>query len=313
MNSKSAIRFWVYGACVIPALLLFIENRFFVAGGVGWLLIVAVVVAIVEFSVRSKERKVVSSPPSQPSPPSPNLSSIEPAEPSISVPSENNQPPTLEYDMESDKEWCPLAPKELIKFVSHKDATEVARQHRSAMYEGKLLQVRGVVKDVNTFTLNSNYRIELQDTLEYPWSWSVNAEVRSDQDDYVISLRRGDQVTVTGTIGTVSSYIGLEDSYLDHSTTIPHPKNLVEPLDKTNISAWFVAALARSFRQIDSESDTMLSRRLLDALERHINEIGEEVDYLATTKPRGEDLRFMLTLLNRWCENPPQLPNSDKS
>lgn len=216
--------------------------------------------------------------------------------------------------MESDQQWCSLGPKELIDFVSTPDATSIARKQRSSMYKGKLMQVRGLITEVDTFTLNSNYRIDLQDTLGHPWAWSVMAEVRPDQDEYVQSLRRGDEVTVSGTIDNVSSnYVGLENSYIDHNATKPYPKSLVEPLDRTNVPAWFLLALAQSLNQVDSGSKSITSHRLLDSLDDHISKLCEEVDYLAATKPRGEELRFMLTLLNRWCENPPTYPKADDS
>ena len=308
MGSKSAIRFLAYTCIAIPALFLFVENRFFEAGTIGWLWTVIAAIFIVESGIRIKWRKAVPSPRSKNSPS--NNPFNESSESNI-LPAKHNPVPISEHKVKSNQEWCPLNPKELIEYVSQKGATEVAQKQRSAMYEGKLLQVRGFVRDVSTFTVKGKYRVELQDTLKYPWSWLVYAAVKPDQDDYVQSLHRGDQIAVTGTIESVSSSIYLEDSYIDHSTTKPHPKNLVEPLDQTNVPAWFLAALARSFRQIDGESDTILSRRLLDALDRHISEICEEIDYLGATKPRGEELRFMLTLLNRWCENPPTYPKSD--
>ena len=319
MRSKSAIRLFAYACIAIPALILFVENRFFEAGAIGWLWIGILAIAIVESYVVIGWRKAVT-------PPYPNGPSNRPLVGSTNGPShsstdvelpalsEHNSVMNTEYKMKSNQGWCPLNPKELIDYVSPKDATEVARTQRSAMYKGKLLQVRGLVNEVSTFTMKSNYRIDVQDSIEYPWSWSVSAEVRSDQDDYVQSLHKGDQITITGTIGTISAnYVGLEESYIDHSTTKPHPQNLIEPLDETNIPAWFLAALARSLRQVDGESDAMLSRLLLNALDRHISEISEEINYLGATKPRGGELRFMLTLLNRWCESPPTYPKSDKS
>ena len=306
MSSESTIRILAYTCIAIPALFLFLENRFLQAGAMGWLFLLIAAIAAVEFYIRYRRRKATPSPPTTINP------SNDSTEANLPARSENNLPTTSEYDMKSDQEWCPLSPKEVIDYVSYEGSTSIARKQRSAMYEGKLLRVRGVVNEIDTFTHNDSYRIDLYDTLEYPWSWVVSAGMRSDQDEYVQSLRKGDQLTVTGAIRSISNHISLEDSYIDHSTTIPHPKNLIEPLDKTNVPAWFVAALARSLSQIDSEGDTMLSRRLLDVLDRHINEISEEVGFLGATKPRGEELRFLFTLLNRWCENPPTYPKPEK-
>lgn len=290
MSSNSTIRIVAYSCIAIPALLLFVENRFFDAGAIGWLYVVVAAIAIVESYIRYRGRKSIPSPPS-----------------------ENNVPTSSENDMQSDQEWCPLNPRELIQYVSPEDSTSIARKQRSTIYEEKLLRVRGVVNEIDKFNRDDSHTINLHDTLEYPWSWSLFARMRSDQNQYVQSLRKGDEITVTGTIDSISGHITLEDSYIDHSTTIPHPKNLVEPLDKTNVPAWFVAALARSLCRIDGEDDTILSRRLLDVLDRHINEISEEVGFLGATKPRGEELRFLLTLLNRWCENPPTYPKQEES
>ena len=307
MSRESTIRFVAYTCIAIPAVFLFLENRFFEAGAIGWLVVVIAAIVVVEAVIRYWRRNAIPSPPITINP------SNDSTESNLPAPSENNLPTTSEYDMKSEQEWCPLSPKELIDYVSYKDSTSIARKQRSAMYEGKLLRARGVVTEIDTSIVNDSYNIHLQDTLEYPWSWSILAEMRSDLDEYVKSLRKGDQVTVTGAIRSISNHISLEDSYIDHSTTIPHPKNLTEPLDKTNVPAWFVAALARSLSQIDSEGETMLSRRLLDVLDRHINELTEEVGFLGATKPRGEELRFLFTLLNRWCENPPTYPKPEKS
>ena len=307
MSSESTIRILTYTCIAIPALFLFLENRVFEAGAIGWLILLITAIAIFESCIRYRRRKAIPSPPTTINP------SNDSTEANVPAPSEKNLPTTSEYDMKSDQEWCPLSPKELIDYVSYEGSTSIAREQRSAMYKGKLLRVRGVLNEIDTFTLNDSYRIDLYDTLEHPWSWSLYAEMRSDQDEYVQSLRKGDQITVTGTIRSISNHISLEDSHIDHSTTIPHPKNLKEPLDKTNVPAWFVAALARSLSQIDSEGDTMLSRRLLDVLDRHINEMSEEVRFLGATEPRGEELRFLFTLLNRWCENPPTYPKPEES
>lgn len=307
MSSKSTIRFVAYTCIVIPALLLFIENRFFDAGAIGWLFVVVAAIAAGEASILFWRGKAIHSPPTTVNP------SNDSKEHNIPPPSEHNLPTTLENDMQSDQEWCPLSPRELINYVSYEDSTSMARMQRSKMYEEKLLRVHGVVNEIDKFGLDDSHTINLHDTLEYPRSWSIFSRMRSDQNEYVQSLRKGDEITVTGTIDSISGHITLEDSYIDHSTTIPHPKKLVEPLDKTNVAAWFVAALARSLSQIDDKGDTMLSRRLLDVLDRHINEISEEVGFLGATKPRGEELRFLLTLLNRWCENPPTYPKQEKS
>lgn len=312
MSGKSTIRLLAYTGVAIPSLILFVENRFFEAGAIGWLLIVIVAIVLVESGMKIRWRKVA------PSPRAPNIASNG----SLDDSEEANQPTHQEsltsttwiYDMESDKEWCPLNPKELIDYVAHKDATDVAQKQRSKMYEGKQLRVRGFVADVGMYDVDRDYYIYIQDSVERHQSWSVFAQVRRDQNLYVQALRKGDEITVTGSIDTIrSDYVRLEKSYIDHSTTIPHPKNVIEPLDKTNVPAWFLAALARSIRQIDGESDAMTSRRLLNVLNRQINEISEEFDYLGATKPRGEELRFMLTLLTRWCEHPPTFPKPDKS
>jgi len=307
MGSDSTVRFLAYTCIAIPALLLFLENRFFEAGAIGWLFVVISAVVVVESCIRYRRRKAI------PSPPTTISQSNHSTESDLASPSEKQLPTTSEYDMKPDQEWCPLDPKELIDYVSCEGSTSIVQEQRSAMYKGTLLQASGVVRDIDTFTFNDSYRIDLYDTLVYPWSWSLNAEMRSDQDEYVKSLIKGDQITIIGTIESISNHVSLEDCYIDRSTTIPHPKSQKEPLDKTNVPAWFIAALARSLSQIDSEDDTVLSRRLLDILDRHISELSEEVGFLGATQPRGEELRFLFTLLNRWCENPPTYPKPEKS
>ena len=182
----------------------------------------------------------------------------------------------------------------------------MAREHRSTMYRGKLLRIHGFVNEVEYFS--DAYIVRVRESQEYPSSWSVTAWMQSDQADNVRPLRKGDQITITGTIESISNHVRLEKCYIDHSTTIPHPKNLIEPLDETNLPAWFVAALARSLTQIDGEEASVRSRRLLDVLDKEVHEISEKVSYLKGTKPRGEELRFMYTLLVRWCENLPTFP-----
>ncbi len=307
MSSESKFPILVYSCISIPSLLLFVENRFLEAGSIGWLLFAIVAAVAAEYRIGYRRPKANRSPPITINPPNDSTEDCLPA------PSKNNLSTTSKYDMKSDQEWCLLNPKELIDYVSIEGATSIAKNQRSAMYKGKLIRVRGFVDEIDSYGLRDSYNITLEETLEYPRSWTVSAEMQSDQSEYVQSLRKGDQLTVTGAIDSISSLIFLKDCYIDHSTTIPHPKNIIEPLDKTNVPAWFVAALARSLKQIDSESDTILSRRFLDVLDRHINELSEEVGFLSATKPRGEELRFLLKLLNRWCENPPIYPKPEKS
>ena len=307
MISESTIRIWAYTCIAIPALFLFLETRFFDPGAIGWLFILITAVTAVEFFLRYRRRRATDSPPilSNPS----NGSS----EADLPTSSEDNLPTTSEYDMKSDQQWCPLSPRELIDYVCYEGSTSITQEQRSAMYKGKLLRVHGVVNEIDTLMSSDSYQISLIDTFESSFSWMVFSEMRSDQNELLQALRKRDNLTITGTIYSISSHISLKDGFIDHSTTIPHPKNLVEPLDQTNVPAWFVAALARSLRKIDSEDDTTLSHRFLDLLDRQINEIGEEVGYLGATKPRGEELRYLFTLLNRWCENPPTFPKPEES
>ena len=307
MTRESTIRILAHSCIVIPSLFLFSENRFFEAGAIGWLFVPIAAIVAVEVFIRLRRRKVI------PSSPTMVNRSNDSTEENLSAPSENNLPTTSEYDMNSDQEWCPLNPRELIDYVCYEGSTSIVQKQRSAMYKGKLLRVRGFVNEIDTLIRSDSYQISLIDTFVSSFSWMVFSEMRSDQNEFLQALRKRDKLTVTGTIHSISSHISLRDSFIDHSTTIPHPKNLVEPLDQTNVPAWFVAALARSLRKIDSEGDTTLSHRFLDLLDRQINDIGEEVGYLGATRPRGEELRYLFTLLNRWCENPPTFPEQEES
>ena len=308
MNKDTALRACVYSVCVIPAFFLFIEDRVLEAGAIGWLTLVVVAIGTLEVYLGLKKRKAANSPPSTSHTPAEGLpiqsiETIRESLPSLDLKRK------LEYDMDSSKEWCPLDPRELIDYVSKQDSTSISQERRSAMYEGKLLRARGYVVDVEHY-LNS-YHVCLHGSNEHPSEWTIFAEMRSNQNEFVEPLRKADYLTVTGTIESISNHVRLEDSYIDHSATIPHPKNLVEPLDETNVPAWFIAALSKALKQIDDEEDDSISHRLLNVLDRNINEMSDEVSFLNATRPRGEELRFMYTLLSRWIEHSPTYPKFD--
>ena len=144
MRSKSAIRLFAYACIAIPALILFVENRFFEAGAIGWLSIGILAIAIVESYVGIRWRKAVT-------PPYPNGPSNRPLVGSTNGPShsstdvelpalsEHNPVMNTEYKMKSNQGWCPLNPKELIDYVSPKGATEVARTQRSRNVQRKTI------------------------------------------------------------------------------------------------------------------------------------------------------------------------------
>ena len=99
----------------------------------------------------------------------------------------------------------------------------------------------------------------------------------------------------------------LSNAFFDQSGPQPNTHRFSEPLDETDAPGWFIAAVAATLHDIDQEhGNTQFSENLLNKLDMHLSQFGEDIDYLRPTKPRGMELRHLIDHLKRWHRVPPK-------
>lgn len=284
MKGPSAAVLW-FSAAGVSAIFSYLQG-IFTPGSLAWIVIAPICMLGGSYSKWSNRKPPVS-PPNPPSPAT-GLAPIE----------------KIRTILKDGREWCALSPAELSAYVERKGQTSEARERRGKLYTGKWLHVHGVVKDVHSIITNCD--VDVRDP-EDPIGWTISASMANSQVETARTLVVGDRVSISGKINGIGSMTYLVHAFFDQSGPQPDTRRYTEPLDETDAPGWFIAALAATLQDIDQEhGNTQFSENLLDKLDLHLRQLGEDIDYLRPTKPRGMELRHLIEYLKRWHRVPPE-------
>ena len=284
MKGPSAAVLW-FSAAGVSAIFSFLQG-IFTPGSLAWIVIAVICILGGSYS-KWWNRKPPTPPPKPPSP----ASGLAPTEEIGTI-------------LKDGREWCPLSPAALRAYVEREGQTSEAKKRRGQRYTGKWLHIRGVVTDVHSIVTNCD--VDVRDP-EDPFGWTISASMANSQVRTARTLVVGDKVSISGKISSIGTMTFLVHAFFDQSGPQPNTHRFSEPLDETDAPGWFIAAVATTLHDIDQEhGNTQFSENLLSKLDLHLSQLGEDIDYLRPTKPRGIELRHLIDHLKRWHRVPPK-------